>query len=293
VDPDPELLAALAELEGRDNWHRERFSDAAGRDLPPKARARLTQALEAYQAGHGRLLSLVRRMTGGPGGGRTRPGTPWRRPLDLDLVREGRALLGRMREASRPEPLSSGELKVRAPELQAPPLAAGTDGAREALEALGDQGPIGSVPGILKAAAQGLGSPVAVYEWVRNQVAPEFYYGSMKGPVQTYLEGSGNDADTASVLVFMLRALGIPARYVRGTVRIPGDALRELTGTESIGQAVRVLERPQAWPQHRRVGRAPARGDDRDRGGGSGQGDGRAAPAGPPTIPPAGRQSVV
>ncbi len=41
----------------------------------------------------------------------------------------------------------------------------------------------------------------------------------------------------------MLRAKGVPARYVRGTVEVPAATLREMTGTASIEQAVRVLER--------------------------------------------------
>ena len=65
----------------------------------------------------------------------------------------------------------------------------------------------------------------------------------MKGEVQTYLEGSGNDADTASLLVQLLRAKGIPARYVRATVESRADAVMSLTGTSTIQAALRVFER--------------------------------------------------
>jgi hypothetical protein len=95
----------------------------------------------------------------------------------------------------------------------------------------------------LKDAAAAFPGVVEVYEWVRNTIAPEFYYGVMKGDVQTWLERSGNDADTAAVLVQMLRARGVPARYVRGVVQLPAAALVEAVGTATVEQAVRALER--------------------------------------------------
>jgi len=51
----------------------------------------------------------------------------------------------------------------------------------------------------------------------------------MKGPVETYLEQGGNDADTASLLVEMLRAKGVPARYVRGAAVLPAATLQKIT----------------------------------------------------------------
>jgi transglutaminase-like putative cysteine protease len=59
-----------------------------------------------------------------------------------------------------------------------------------------------------------------VYDWVRNQIRPEFYYGRMKGALQAFFDPA-TSADTAAVLVEMMRAKGIPARYVRGTVDAP------------------------------------------------------------------------
>jgi hypothetical protein len=103
--------------------------------------------------------------------------------------------------------------------------------------------PIDAIPETLKAAAATLDGPVAVYEWVRNNVRPDFYYGVLKGPVQTYLEQSANDADTASLLIALFRAKGVPARYARATVEVPAATLQSMTGTGSVGQAVRVLER--------------------------------------------------
>src|SRR5262249_40494644 len=93
------------------------------------------------------------------------------------------------------------------------------------------------------AAADALASPVDVYELIRNTVRSEFYYGSMKGALQTYLESSGNDADTAALLVMMMRAKGIPARYVRSTVEGNAEALVAASGTNSVQAALRVLDR--------------------------------------------------
>ena len=65
----------------------------------------------------------------------------------------------------------------------------------------------------------------------------------MKGPLQTLLESSGNDADTAGLLIALLRAKGIPARYVRGTVDLPAAAAVAITGTASPQRALRAFER--------------------------------------------------
>ena len=78
---------------------------------------------------------------------------------------------------------------------------------------------------------------------MRNAIRPELYHGVMKGPVQTLLESSGNDADTAGLLIALLRAKGIPARYVRGTVDIPAPLAVAVTGTASAERALRAFKR--------------------------------------------------
>ena len=65
---------------------------------------------------------------------------------------------------------------------------------------------------------------------MRGNVRPDFYHGLMRGPDQTFRDLSGNDADTASLLVALLRAKGIPARYVRGTARLTTADLLAVTG---------------------------------------------------------------
>lgn len=73
----------------------------------------------------------------------------------------------------------------------------------------------------IEALAAELGyDPVAIYQYVRNNISFEPYYGSRKGSVITLFEQSGNDYDIASLLIALLRASGYYARYVRGTVAV-------------------------------------------------------------------------
>lgn len=83
----------------------------------------------------------------------------------------------------------------------------------------------------VQALAASLGNhPVRIYEWVRNNV--EFYptYGAVQGSRMTLEAKRGNAFDTASLLIALLRAAGIPARYVTGTVQAPVDAVRNWVG---------------------------------------------------------------
>jgi len=75
-------------------------------------------------------------------------------------------------------------------------------------------------------------SPIEIYQWVKDNIEVEFYYGSLKGSVGTYLEKAGNDTDTASLFLALLRAANIPCRYVTGTIEIPIDQVKNLTGVE-------------------------------------------------------------
>ena len=154
-------------------------------------------------------------------------------------VEEALALLERIRAASRTEPLSEGELKTRVPELRPPALAV----SPATSVAVGDEPPIGTIAPEVRAQAASFSGPIEAYEWVRNAIRPELYHGVMKGPAQTLLEGAGNDADTAGLLVALLRAKGIPARYVRGTVDLPAPLAVAVTGTTSAERALRAFRR--------------------------------------------------
>jgi len=79
--------------------------------------------------------------------------------------------------------------------------------------------------------AAGLGNdPVKIYEYVRNTIDFEPTWGSIKGSVLTLWEKSGNAFDTASLLIALLRAANIPARYVLGTIQLPAAVAQNWVG---------------------------------------------------------------
>ncbi len=91
--------------------------------------------------------------------------------------------------------------------------------------------------------AERLGSPVSMYEFVRNNIDTELYYGSLKGAEETLRELAGNDADQASLLIALLRASGIPARYVQGIIQVPRDDLASWLRIDDPGRAADALQR--------------------------------------------------
>jgi Transglutaminase-like superfamily len=77
-------------------------------------------------------------------------------------------------------------------------------------------------------------NPVLIYEWVKNNVETEWYWGSMKGAEETLRQKSGNDTDQAALLVALLRSANFPARYIKGTIEFfPDlDKAKNLTGLD-------------------------------------------------------------
>ncbi|MGR9052556.1 MAG: transglutaminase domain-containing protein [Gammaproteobacteria bacterium] len=83
----------------------------------------------------------------------------------------------------------------------------------------------------IRALAQSLNNdPVAIYNWVRNNIEYIPTYGSIQGSLLTLANQKGNAFDTASLLIALYRAAGIPARYVYGTVQIPIEKLMNWVG---------------------------------------------------------------
>ncbi len=76
-------------------------------------------------------------------------------------------------------------------------------------------------------------NPVRLFEYVRNQFEYEPTYGSIKGAQGTLWAKSGNDFDQASLLIALLRASGIPARYEYGTIEVPIDKAMSWVGMEN------------------------------------------------------------
>lgn len=79
--------------------------------------------------------------------------------------------------------------------------------------------------------AKSLGNdPLKIFNWVRNNIHYEHYYGQRKGAVLTFLEGSGNDLDQCTLLAELLEATGAVSdiQYRQGQHRMA------LTGNNGI-----------------------------------------------------------
>lgn len=88
--------------------------------------------------------------------------------------------------------------------------------------------------------ADHLKKPLAVYEYLYNNLNTEYYIGSRKGGIGAYEQKGGNDVDCSSLLIAMLRYLGYEADYVTGQVVITSDQLMGLTAADSIENAEKV-----------------------------------------------------
>jgi hypothetical protein len=80
-----------------------------------------------------------------------------------------------------------------------------------------------------------------MYEFVRNECAFQAYFGSQKGSVETLRQRAGNDFDLASLLIALLRAAGIPARYAVGMVELPAERARSWLGVDDAEVAGSIL----------------------------------------------------
>jgi transglutaminase-like putative cysteine protease len=76
-------------------------------------------------------------------------------------------------------------------------------------------------------------SPTGIVNWVRSNIGYMPYYGSLKGSELTFLDKAGNDLDTCSLTMALLRAAGIPCRYVIGTVEFDYETYRNLVGVDT------------------------------------------------------------
>ncbi|EKF84637.1 transglutaminase family protein, partial [Methanobacterium formicicum] len=57
---------------------------------------------------------------------------------------------------------------------------------------------------------------VLIFNWVRDNIGYSFYYDTKYGAVGTLSAGSANCVDTSHLMIALLRASNIPARYVHG-----------------------------------------------------------------------------
>lgn len=108
-------------------------------------------------------------------------------------------------------------------------------------EDLGESIEVQLTPEIMAQAAALDHSAVRIYEFVRNDIGFELYDGSRKGALATLQTRRGNDVDQASLLIALLRAAGIPARYVRGIVLVPAERIRDWLGLQDAAAANPIL----------------------------------------------------
>jgi len=72
--------------------------------------------------------------------------------------------------------------------------------------------------------------PVRIYHWVRNHIQWQPTWGAVQNAELTLGAGRGNAFDIASLTLALLRASGIPARYVHGTIEVPQQRFRNWAG---------------------------------------------------------------
>lgn len=85
-------------------------------------------------------------------------------------------------------------------------------------------------------------NPAEIFSWVRNNIEFVPTYGSIQGSVGTLRSKQGNAFDCASLLIALLRAAGIPSRYVYGTVQIPIDqAMNWVGGAQNANAALDLI----------------------------------------------------
>lgn len=96
-------------------------------------------------------------------------------------------------------------------------------------------------PEISAKAAELGNSPLAMYEFVRNNVSFQPYVGSRKGAANTLEQLRGNDTDQASLLLALLRVSGIASRYVRATVEMTPESAKSWLGVDDAYTASGIL----------------------------------------------------
>ncbi|TKV69706.1 sugar-binding protein [Marinobacter panjinensis] len=84
-------------------------------------------------------------------------------------------------------------------------------------------------------------NPVEIYTWVHNNIRFVPSYGSIQGSQYTLETKRGNASDTASLLLSLLRAANIPAKYAYGTVEIPVDKVMNWVGGVTKPEAAQSL----------------------------------------------------
>ncbi len=83
--------------------------------------------------------------------------------------------------------------------------------------------------------------PLALLNFVRNDISYIPYYGSKKGADATLIEAAGNDTDKASLLIALLRSSNVPARYRQVDIKADISSVTDLLGVDSAIAAAQML----------------------------------------------------
>jgi len=75
-----------------------------------------------------------------------------------------------------------------------------------------------------------LNDPVRIYEYCKNNIRYEHYFGCKKGAHLTLLEGSGNSFDTSALMVALLRASGFTAGYRYAPLQVSDGQMSQWLG---------------------------------------------------------------
>ena len=84
-------------------------------------------------------------------------------------------------------------------------------------------------------------NPTEIYAWVHNNIRYIPSHGSIQGAQYTLENKRGNAVDTASLLIALLRAAGVPARYAYGTVEISAEKVMNWVGGATAPEAAQSL----------------------------------------------------
>uniref|UniRef100_UPI0010F554AE transglutaminase-like domain-containing protein n=1 Tax=Chitinivorax sp. B TaxID=2502235 RepID=UPI0010F554AE len=222
--------------------------------LPPEIRARLREAQVHFQAQQQQLRSRFESLEqaersgqtekrqqatdalkrfvreGGPGVDQpvsSPPAMQWGRhlnkvrpPIETSTGYRQKVSLFGIRPLLLAGPIPSGTSLPSLPDLTEAPTPA-------------DLAPTEDAPlnAAIKEKAQSLNNqPVAIYSWVRNNIQFAPTYGAIQGAETTLQTRRGNAFDTASLLVGLLRAAGVPARYVYATIEVPAERVMNWVG---------------------------------------------------------------
>ena len=112
---------------------------------------------------------------------------------------------------------------------------------------LAEQGEVVLSPAVRALAGQLGNNPVAIYNWVRNNITFSPGFGAMQDADAVLLARRGSTIDSASLLIALNRAAGIPSRYVYGTIEIPVAKAQNWLGVDSAAAAQALLSNTCGW----------------------------------------------